>query len=262
MNEVYDVLSEFYSARPEDERFSKRHWNVEYLISLKYIEKYLKPNERIIEIGAGTGKYSLYFAHKGYEVDAIELLDINLDVLKKNILPDDKINARLGNALDLSFYPDESFDITLLLGPMYHLFTREDKLKALSEAKRVTKKGGKIFVAYCQFDASMILAGFKNGMYGFLVENKLLDEETLLPISNPFGIFELYRKEQIDGLNEALSLKRLHYVGTDMFSHYIPDEIDEMNDEMFEKYLRYTLSICENQNIVGASNHTLDVLEK
>ena len=55
------------------------------------------------------------------------------------------ITALQGNALDLSLFPDGSFDLTMLLGPMYHLYTKEDKLRALSEAVRVTKPGGKPF---------------------------------------------------------------------------------------------------------------------
>jgi ubiquinone/menaquinone biosynthesis C-methylase UbiE len=79
-----------------------------------------------------------------------------LDVLWQNTLKTDNICAIQGNALDLSIYPDDTFNITLVLGPMYHLFTSEDKLKCLKEAERVTKKSGIIFIAYCQFDASMI----------------------------------------------------------------------------------------------------------
>jgi len=256
------ILSDFYFSIKEDKRLTSKHGMVEFTVTTKYIEKYLKKNDRILEIGCGTGRYALYYARKNYCVDAIELMENHLEVLHKNKLPADNICAIQGNALDLSAYPDETFDVTLLLGPMYHLFTLEDKLKCLSEAKRVTKKNGVIFIAYCQFDASMIQAGFIKNMYGFLLENNLLDEKTYLPISNPAGIFELHRKEQIDELNSHFNFERLHYVGTDMFTHYYKDEIDNMDDNLYQKYIAYTLSVCENQNLVGLSNHTLDVLKK
>ena len=66
----------------------------------------------------------------------------------------------------------------------------------------------------------------------------------------------------VDRLDAGLDAERLHYVGTDMFTYYRRDEIDALDARLYEKYLAYTMSICENQNLVGASNHTLDVLRK
>ena len=183
------ILSDFYFSIEEDKRLISKHGMVEFTVTTKYIEKYLKKNDRILEIGCGTGRYALHYARKNYRIDAIELMKSHLEVLHENKLTTDNVCAVQGNALDLSVYPDETFGVTLLLGPIYHLFTVEDKLKCLSEASRVTKKNGIIFVAYCQFDASMIQAGFIKNMYGFLLENNLLDEKTYLPISNPKGIF-------------------------------------------------------------------------
>ena len=257
-----EVLKEFYSSREEDKRLLSKHGNVEFYITTEYIDNYLRRDDRILEIGCGAGRYALHYAHKNHRVDAIELMAEHLEVLKSNKLPDDDICAVQGNALDLSLYADETFDVTLLLGPMYHLFTLEDKLQCLREAVRVTKKGGILFVAYCQFDASMMQAGFVRNMYSYLVENHLLDEQLYVPISNPAGIFELYRKEQVDELNRNINIERLHYLGTDMFTHYYAEAVDRMDDELYQKYIGYTLSICENQNIVGVSNHTLDIMRK
>lgn len=260
--DIENIICNFYSFENEDNRFSSKHGMVEYTVTLNYIDKYLRKGDRILEVGCGTGRYSLHYAHKGYRVDALELVQANLNILQKNTLPTDNISAIQGNALNLSRYPNETFDITLLLGPMYHLFTNEDKLQCLNEAVRVTKNDGIIFVAYCQFDAAMIQTGFINNMYGFLVDNNLLDEDKCLPISNPEGVFELYRKEQIDNLIQQLNVKRLHYVGTDMYSHYYKSQIDDMDDGLYKKYIKYTFTICENQSLVGLSNHTLDILQK
>jgi len=179
-----EALKDFYLSREEDMRLLSKHGNVEFVITTNYIDRYLAENDRILEIGCGTGRYALHYAHKNHRVDAIDLIAEHLDVLNKNKLPGDDICAIQGNALDLSIYPDEIFDVTLLLGPMYHLFALEDKLQCLREATRVTKRGGILFVAYCQFDAAMIQTGFMRNMCSFLVENNLLDEKEYLPISN------------------------------------------------------------------------------
>ena len=141
MNE--ENLIKYYNKFNEDKRLNTKHGNIEFITAIKYIEKYINKGDKILDVGAGTGKYSIYFNDKGYDVTAVELVKHNLRVLEKNA-PD--IKAYQGNALNLKF-EDNSFDIVLLFGPMYHLISFEDKLKAINEAKRVLKPNGKIFIS-------------------------------------------------------------------------------------------------------------------
>lgn len=255
-------LEAFYANQNEDERLTSQHGQVEFIVTTHYIDKYLKQGDRILEVGAATGRYSLHYAHKGYRVDAVELVQSNLDVLKQHILPGDNINAVQGNALNLSMFENGTFDIVLVLGPMYHLFTDEDKLKVLSEAHRVAKKGGIVFVAYCQFDSAMIHFAFERGRYDQVLETKLLDEERLVPIPNPDNVIDVCRKEDVDRLDSHFDWTRLHYVGTDMFTHYFPEKVDEFDEIMYNRYIRYTLSVCERAELVGVSDHALAINRK
>lgn len=154
MEKVEKILEKYYNNYDEDSRLirDKAH-SIEYITTTKYIEKYLKKGDRIIEVGAGTGRYSINYAQKGYQVDSVELISKNLEILKSKITKDMKINAIKGNCMDLSVYEDDTFDITLVLGPMYHLYDKKDIDKALKEVVRITKKGGKIFIAYITDDA-------------------------------------------------------------------------------------------------------------
>ena len=153
-----NYLEEYYNSYDEEGRLLSRHGQVEYLTTMKYISQCLSAFTRpcILEIGAGTGRYSVALARQGYPVTAVELVPRNLDLLKAKLDGSEQITAIQGNALDLSFLSDAAFDLTLLLGPMYHLYTREDKLQALSEAVRVTKPGGYILVAYCMNEPTVI----------------------------------------------------------------------------------------------------------
>ena len=138
--ETLQALTQYYGSYDEDNRLCSRYGMVEYLTTLRYIEKYLRPGMRILEIGAATGRYSHYFAQQGYQVDAVELVEHNIEIFKQNTKPGEKITITQGNAKDLRGFSDNTYDITLLLGPMYHLFTEEEKLQALAEAIRVTKR--------------------------------------------------------------------------------------------------------------------------
>ena len=114
------IIDEFYSSISEDVRLEKsRQGQLEYFVTMNYIHKFLKPGDRVLEIGAGTGRYSVALAKEGYKVSSIELVESNLDKLKKNARGLDNIEAYQGDALDLSRFADNCFDVTLSFGPMY-----------------------------------------------------------------------------------------------------------------------------------------------
>lgn len=260
--ETFKALTEFYSNYDEDGRLRSKHGLVEYLTTMRYIEQYLCPGMRILEIGAATGRYSHAIAQRGCQVDAVELVQHNIDIFKEKTLPGENVTIRQGNAKDLSFFADETYDLTLLLGPMYHLFTVEEQVQALSEALRVTKNGGILMVAYCGNDATMVQYCFGRGMLKEEKYLKLVDPVTFKAFSDPAELFELYRREDIDALMAHFSTERLHYVGTDMATNYMRSVIDEMDDVFFDTYLKYHFVICERSDMVGVSHHILDVHRK
>lgn len=254
----------FYNNYDEDNRLALRHGSVEFLTTMRYIEKYLKPNSKIIEIGAGTGRYSHALARQGYAVDAVELVEHNIEVFKKNTLPNESITIRQGNAMDLSEFGDNQYDITLLLGPLYHFYDKEDKQKALSEAIRVTKPGGVIFSAYVLSDGCLLDEGFHRGNINVkeYIRDGLIDSETFTTKSEPKDLFELVRKEDIDDLMSVFSVTRLHYVATDGCALFMREAIDAMDDETFQLYLKYHFSTCEREDFWGVSSHAVDIFQK
>lgn len=260
--ETLQALTNYYEHYDEDGRLRSKHGLVEYLTTMRYIHQYLKPGMRVVEIGAGTGRYSHALAREGYELDAVELVEHNIQVFQSQTLPDEKITIRQGNALDLHFLSNESYDMTLLLGPMYHLFSQQEQRRALAEAIRVTKKGGVVFAAYCNNDATMLQFCFQKGMIQDPHFRSLIDMSTFKTRSTPDELFQLYRREDIDQLMEDFEVQRLHYVGTDMATNFMRETVDAMDEEMFQLYLQYHFSICEREDMVGATHHMLDVFRK
>ena len=255
-------LIHFYEEYDENGRLISKHGMVEYLTTMKYIEKYLKPNMRILEIGAATGRYSHALAQKGYRVDAVELIEHNIELFKQNTIEGEPVTITQGNALDLSALMSDTYDITLLLGPMYHLFTTEEQLQALSEAVRVTKKGGIIFAAYCMGDASILSYGFVRGEIYRIIEKCMLDPETFDTFQKPWDVFELYRTEDIDRLRSAFDVTQLHFVASDGYTNHMRETVDQMDEQMYELYLKYHFAVCERKDMIGCSHHTLDIFRK
>lgn len=260
--ETLKMLTEFYSNYDEEGRLLSKHGKVEFLTTMRYIEKYLRPDMRILEVGAATGRYSHTLARMGYRVDAVELVQHNIDIFNSLTQPGEDVTIRQGNAKDLSCYGDNTFDMTLLLGPMYHLFTVADQIQALAEAIRVTKTNGIIMAAYCGNDATMVQYCFGRGMLREQRYRELVDFRTFKASSDPAELFQLYRIEDIDSLMRHFQVRRLHFVGTDMATNYMRSTIDEMEEALFELYLKYHFIICERTDMVGASHHFLDVFRK
>lgn len=254
-------LIDYYEKYNEDARLEVKHGRVEYLTTMKYIHDYLKPGMNVLEVGAGTGRYSLALASKGYKVSAIELVQYNVDILKSNIKPNYKIEAFQGDALDLSRYEDETFDLTLVLGPMYHLYSDTDKITCLKEALRVTKKQGKIMVSYCLNDATVINYCFISNRIKECIDNNMLTEDYHC-ISTPKELFDLVRIEDINRINSNFDIIRDKLVATDGATRYIKEVVNAMDDETYNIYLDYHFKICERQDLVGASHHCLDILIK
>ena len=258
-----NYVEEFYNARDEDGRLTSKHGSVEYLTTMKYIRESIAgvDDPAILEVGAGTGRYSVTLAKEGYRVTAVELVAHNLDILKSKLDGSERITPVLGNALDLSFLADGAFDLTMLLGPMYHLYTEADKLQALREAVRVTKPGGRILVAYCMNEATVIQYAFADNNLREVTDSDLLAPDWHCK-SDPKEVFDLVRTEDIAALDAKIPVKRLKLVATDGATQYHRALIDGMDDETFRKWLDFHFATCERQDLVGASNHTLDILEK
>ena len=242
--ETKQYLIDFYNTYDEDSRLALKHGMVEFLTTMHYIDKYIKSGDCVLEIGAATGRYSHTLARQGYDVDAVELVEHNIEVFHKNTQSNENISITQGNAMDLSVFPDNKYDITLLLGPLYHLYNKEDKQQALHEAIRVTKPGGVVFAAYVISDGCLIDEGFHRGNINVseYIEKGLIDPQTFAAKSEPKDLFELVRKENIDDLMSAFNVTRLHYVASDGLALYMREAVDSMDDDAFALYLKYHLA--------------------
>lgn len=260
MENVNEILNKYYSEYDEEARLVKdRSHHVEFITTIEYVDRYLKENDRILEVGAGTGRYSLYYASKGYKVDSVELIQSNIDVFKTKIKDDMDINVIKGNALDLSMYEDETYDVTLVLGPLYHLFTKEDKQKAISEALRVTKKGGMIFLAYITNDAVILSYGLRKG--NLLRIPELVDENYKVK-DIPEEIFSVNLVDEFDEMMKDFSVEHLHNVATDGISAQLAEYVNKLSEEEYDIWVKYHLKTAERKELLGYSNHILYIARK
>ena len=260
MNKVKEILENYYNNYDEDSRLirDKTH-TIEFITTTKFVDKYLKNGDRILEVGAGTGRYTIHYAQRGYNVDAVELIEKNLNILKSKITKNLNVNAVQGNCLDLNMYEDNTFDITLILGPLYHLYTEEDAKKAINEAIRVTKKNGKIVIAYITEDAVVLSYGVRKGNLKRLAT--CCDENWKVE-KRAEEIFASYRIDEFDKLISKFNVKKIETIATDGIAPQMQEYVNNFDDEEFDLYIDYHLKNCMRRELLGYSSHILEIVEK
>ncbi len=261
--ETMDYLNDYYGQYDEDGRLNRnRRGQLEFLTTMGYIQAYLKPGDRVLEVGAGTGRYSLTLAELGGEVTAVEPVKHNLEILRGNIRPEQQVTALEGAAENLSMLEDGSFDMTLLLGPMYHLPTEKQRMQAMAEAVRVTKPGGIIMAAYCIAEGSILKYGFGQHNIAQLIGSGQLSPRDFGFRNQPEDVFMMLRKADIDRMMRGFPVQRMHYVAVDGAGYFMQDMLERLSEEEFQLYLTYHLTVCEQEDLVGATGHSLDIMRK
>lgn len=251
-------LERYYEKFDEEKRLTRRHGQVEFFVTWQFLQKYLKEfaAPKIADIGAGTGAYAIPLCDQGFDITAVEYVKNNLQKLRAK---HKNIKTFLGDAKKLEMLNDNTFDVTLLLGPMYHAVSQKEKLDSLSEAKRVTKDGGIIFVAYYMNEYAVIKHGFVEGNITKEFENGNIDENFHI-ISRENDLYSFDRLDDINLYNQKLKLERLTIFAPDGASDYMRDILNQMDENTFELYKKYQLTMAENENLLSASSHLVDVL--
>ncbi len=249
-----DLVQGVYRRIDEDSRLNKTQAaRVEFLTTVKYIEKYLAPGAKILDVGAGAGEYSLHFARKGYQVSALELADANIEAFRAKMTDEDQIDLVQGNALDLGRYDSDAFDVVLLFGPLYHLHEEKDRLQCIEEAKRVCKADGKIFFAFISND--MVILTMQQCQDDYLM-NGDYNKETFRLDDFPFVFHTVDHCRELLG---KAGIQICHEVASDGASELLQDFVNGLDEASYQHYLRYHFYICEKAEFLGMSNHLLFV---
>lgn len=262
-------LEDYYNKFNEDKRLSSRHGQVEFITSMKYIHDCLEdiarsrgctdPHEiRILDVGAGTGRYSIPLSEEGYDVTAIELVKHNLGRIRMN---GPLVTAYQGNALKLKRCQNESYDLTILFGPMYHLHTPEKRIQALKEALRVTRPGGYVLVAYIMNEYSVLVHGFRD-RYILESREKGLIDDNFHVADLESELYAYLRMEDIAEINTRSGAHRKQIISADGPANYMRRELNALTQEEFELFIQYHLSTCERPELLGAAGHLVDILQK
>lgn len=249
-------IEKHYNKHPEDLRLQRRHGIIEFETTMYHLHRFLAPDMQLLDIGAGTGRYTSALMAEGYKIKAVELVRHNIDVFLKR---EPTADVTQGDARNMPFLPIAFADITLLLGPLYHLIGDEEKLKALKEAKRVTQPGGLIFVAYLMNEYSILSYCFDKDRMEGLMDRGVVDSNFHIQAKTD-ELYDYVRIEDINRLDERAGLQRVTIFSPDGASDYMRTRLNRMSDETFARFMEYQKCISERADLIGAGSHVVDVV--
>ena len=153
----FEKVKNYYKHFDEKNRLKNDNsGKLEFLMTMNILEKNLPAlavgtEVSVLDLGGGAGVYSFPLAKKGYKVTLADLSETLLEQAKKQKEEDkveNLISCDLVNATNMSCYKDNSFDVVLLFGPLYHLTEKAEREKCIHEVSRVLKTGGKVFASF------------------------------------------------------------------------------------------------------------------
>lgn len=256
-----EIVRAFYNESDEDSRLLKtRHGQLEFFTTMAFIHRYIPKDGRILEVGAGTGRYSIALAREGYQVTAIELVESNLSILKEKGKGIRQLQAVQGDATNLAQFADSSFDMTLVLGPMYHLYDPDEVHRAIDEAIRVTKQGGVMLFAFLSVYAIMY-ANYLYGNWALGEAENFTDDYRVRHFQEQ--LFTGYDVAEFEQLFADKPVTWVTTAGTDGILEPIEKRSDfSIPEKDFAAFAAWYLHFAEKRELLGNTNHLLYICRK
>lgn len=257
-------IEEYYESINEDNRLVRSNSHkLEFITTTHILDQYINKDSYILDVGAGTGRYSLYYASKGVSVSALDLMPKHIDLLnlKSKELNVSNLFCDVGDACDLFRYQDQSFDAVLCLGPLYHLRDELDRDQCISECLRVLKPNGVLALAYINKYTDYVLKFIRDKaiLYKKPIE-KFINNETLF--NDDRDCFYFTSPTEIEEYMKKFNITKLDNVGTNGIGMLINEEINKLDENEFNLWLEYHFRTFRDPSLLGYSLHGLFICSK
>lgn len=256
-----DKICAQYSLSNEDGRVSLNRSNsLEFFYTKKHLEGLIQPTDHVLEVGCATGYYGFYYADQCHKYHGVDLVPEHIEQFQQKIAESKRTNisCSIGDATQLEDISDNSFDVVLCLGPMYHLPQQERDL-VFSECKRVCKPGGVLAFAYINKIGVYVGACIYDGKtYPNQTANELVlvnGEDDIRP-----DTFYFTTPEEMNRTAQKHGLSKINNLGTDFF--VTSGIVNNMSDEQFEVMRPLYDQMASHESCTGMSNHALLICRK
>ena len=234
---------------------------MEFIYTKRALDPYIDASKRVIEIGCGGGYYLMHYAPKCKEYIGVDLSPVNIQMVQEQIAAREYENAdaMVGDATNLENIADESFDLVLCLGPLYHL-KREDRKQCIAECKRICKPGGIIVFAFinktgaiAKFGAGASWSDVLTPDIGQYVLERGTDNKNT-------DIFFFTMPEEMLEDTAACGLKKIRMTGVDFL--LLEETIETFTEEQRRIWFQFADTVAGSEYATALSNHALLICER
>ena len=266
-DDISDIAASYDRGVEDEDSRLERH-QLEYDLTWRYLTRYLPPTGSILEIGAGTGRYTLALCRRGYSVTAVDLSAALLERCKLRLAAarlHRQVQFVVADARDLHAVPTTAFDAVLLMGPLYHLVFEEDRREAVRQAADRLRSGGLLFSTH--LSRLGILGDLMRRMPEWIErgqEVRFLLDRGRRPDDLPRGGFRGYfaRVSEIRPLHEALGLQTIVLAGVEPTISADDENYNKLQAPQRDLWLDLLEEVSSDETTIGASRHLLYVGRK
>ena len=261
-----DKVQSYYDASVEEEWMRLERGYFEFEINKRYIDRYVRPGFRVLDVGGGPGRYSLHLASRGASVTLFDLSNENIRFAEKKAAELGlKIETICGDARFLDERAEGMFDAILLMGPLYHLTDEADRVRAVRACIRKLKPGGTLFAAFISMVAGLNFAG-RDMPESILWEGEEIFYEKIIADEDFAGMAftQAYfiSPKNVLPFMERFPLEKLHLVASEGVCAPYRDRILAQTPEVRDKWLALSLALCEREDFFAMTEHFLYVGRK
>lgn len=261
-----ETIKHFYDQTVNYEWIRLERHKVEFELTKRYIKRYVKPNDNVLDLGGGPGRYSLFLSELGCNVTLADLSQKNVDYAM-NAAKDLGLSLKgmCVDSRDLSTIKDEKYDHVLCMGPMYHLLDEKDRVKTVNECLRKLKPSGTIFVTF---------VSSYSFVWDYLIQNPslILDEERKYQLNNMINDQNFIghgwtdnffiRPKDVLPFFEIFELENLHLVNCESLLYMREAELLNQPPEVVSAWLDFAEQLCEREDFLSLAEHFMYIGRK
>lgn len=264
-----EIVKKYYNdiSVHELNRLNNHYSIIEFKSTMYLIGKYIKSNTHVFDIGSGPGRYSIELLKRDFKVSLLDISDKSIELARTTIEIENlkAENYYAMSALELDKFEDDSFDNALILGPMYHLLNKEDRLKVLKDAKRIVRSEGVIIISYINSYGIIrsSLNEFPEEYVNDISFNNSINGNCQLSSEESFTEAYFTKPSMAKNEIEEAGLEIISYAGAEGFLSGLQLELEKLHEyedkTIYNNYIRIASENCEMEHYRDTTEHTLFV---
>jgi len=266
MDDTTRIIRDYYDAGVETE-WNRVAGRPEFLLTCRFLNRYIKPRQTILDIGGGPGRYSLYLAEQGCDVALLDLSSENVRFAGARAAERGlSVKTIVGDARETDKLIGGQFDHVLLMGPLYHLLEEADRVKAVESSLRLLKPGGILFASFISAFAGAVYM-MKNAPDLLASTPMEIELMNLLIEDKPFagaGFTEcnFERHQDILPFFEQFPLTKLHFLSQEGILSPCEQNIMSQPETVIRRWLNFAEQTCEREDLLSWSEHLMYIGQK